>query len=99
MLGSKISGVKPRKVVSDVSMMGRKRPFAPSTTAVFTGAPCPRRSPMKSIITRESLTTTPVRPMMPHRDAELRLIPMTRWPRIAPTTPKGTAAMTISGTT
>lgn len=92
-------GVKPRKVVSDVRKIGRKRPLAPSMTAAFAGAPSRSRWSMKSIITRESFTTTPQRATAPIVDAKLMSIPRIRWPRMAPTTPKGTAAMTISGLT
>lgn len=49
MARSRMSGVKPRNVVTEVRTMGRKRPLAPSTMAVFGSAPSLSRWSMKSI--------------------------------------------------
>ena len=52
---------------------------------------------MKSIMTRESFTTTPLRPKIPMKDTALRATPRIQWPRITPMNPKGMTAMMMNG--
>ena len=56
-------------------MIGRKRPFAPSMIAVRAGTPSRSFWSVKSIITRESLTTTPANPKIPTKDSALTATP------------------------
>ena len=52
---------------------------------------------MKSIMTRESFTTTPARPKTPMKDSELRATPRIQCPRITPMSPNGMTAMMMNG--
>jgi len=99
MLRSMISGKMPRKVVTAVSRIGRKRPLQASRMACAGGLPRERSSLMKSMSTREPLTMMPARPTTPKRLVRPSDRPITRWPTTAPTSPKGIDASTISGWT
>ena len=77
-LRSRMIGETPRKVVTEVSMMGRKRTFAPCTIASDMGSPLRCRSLMKSMSTSESFTTTPDRPTSPNMESMPRSSPMIR---------------------
>ena len=45
----------------------------------------------------ESLTTIPESPKKPNIDKMVRSIPSRMWPKMAPMSPKGIAAMTTNG--
>ena len=52
---------------------------------------------MKSIMTRESFTTTPLRPKIPMKETALISIPRIRCPRMTPMNPNGMTAMMMKG--
>ena len=58
-------GRKPSEATSAVISTGRRRPSAPSTTAVSRSARCSRSLRMKAIITRPFSTATPDSAMKP----------------------------------
>lgn len=59
--------------------------LGPATIASRIGMPARCRSVMKSIITMESLTTTPLRPTKPKMEVAAISNPRIRWPSTAPT--------------
>ena len=74
-LCSKSIGSRPKKVVNEVSTMGRNRSSPACTTACSTGSPSRLRLAMRSSSTRLSLTTTPEQARKPIND-----ISPTEWP-------------------
>ena len=54
---------------------------------------------MKSTITSESLTATPIRPIVAYIIGKLTLYPRSATPPMTPIRPKGIAVTTISGWT
>ena len=81
-LGSNIKGSKPKKVVSDVSKIGRKRRTPARRTASINFMPFLTWRFMKSTITRLSFTTTPDKAIIPSNEsidtAEVGLLPLPR---------------------
>ena len=77
-LRSSSMGVRPAKVVREVSKMGRKRRRPASVTASRVLLPWLRIVLAVKTRTRESLTTTPDRPTIPKRLNRLMSNPMIR---------------------
>ena len=70
---SKSIGSKPKKVVSVVNKIGRKRRTPASTIACRIGVPLSRERLMKSTKISESLTTIPVNAIIPKTLMTLKL--------------------------
>ena len=64
-LSSRISGTRPKNVVSEVRMTARKRATPAVRTASTNATPSRRRRLTQSTSTRESFTTTPHSASMP----------------------------------
>ena len=94
-----IRGIRPTKVVTEVRMMARKRVPQLVTKASSTGMPSRRRRLTKSTSTRLAFTTTPDRATMPNSEKNIISTPITQWPKMAPTAPKGITLMMTSGWT
>jgi hypothetical protein len=69
---SKIMGARPKKVVTEVSRMGRKRRMVAWTTASWAVSPSARSSLILTTSTRESLTAMPARATRPMMEMMLR---------------------------
>jgi len=92
-LVSNSMGTRPKKVVTEVRTMGRKRRQPEASTAVMISLPAARSRLIWSTRSRESFTTTPERATIPNILSILKLKPMSQWPSTAPTMPKGMAVM------
>src|SRR5690554_7635381 len=68
MLVSRINGVKPTKVVMEVSKIGRRRFSPASQTAIKVSTPLLRCSLIQFINTKLSFTTMPLTATMPMND-------------------------------
>ena len=75
-LPEKISGMRPMKVVIEVSRIGRKRSSPALATAFTMPMPSARRRLTVTTSTRLAFTTTPLRAMMPSSEKNTRSVPM-----------------------
>ena len=92
-----IKGDIPKKVVTDVSIIGLALTSHDWMTASTFDNPFSRNFFKKSIKISESFTTIPTRARSPITDKNCKLYPKNRWPSITPTTAKGIENKTIKG--
>lgn len=90
---SNSSGISPHTVVTVVRKMARSRVPPACSKDVCRFSPLSLKSLNLVIITRLSLTTTPMTTIIPKNERMESKVPVIKWPITAPTKPKGMTDM------
>ncbi len=96
-LVSKIIGVRPPIVVSEVKRTALSLSTLPLAAAVIRSSPSARRPSIVMINTMESFTTIPASPKRAIMERIVKSNPINRCPSVAPIKPKGMISITAIG--